>query len=224
MKRCAPRGSTWTRCGVDVDLLIATGNPGKVREFKRLLADLTQLRLLSLSDLNLTELNVVEDGATFADNALIKARAYAAASGLPVLADDSGLEVDHLGGDPGIFSARYAGPSATDTQNNEKLLQALRGVAEPQRTARYRIALVYLELSPSEQTSFLAEASCEGHILASPSGDGGFGYDPLFRPLGYSCAMAELEPDEKARISHRGKVASDLAQWLRLHLTTPQAP
>jgi XTP/dITP diphosphohydrolase len=145
---------------------------------------------------------VEETGRGYLENALLKAEAAAAATGETALADDSGIEVDALGGGPGPRSARYAGPSATDRQNLRALLGALSGVPGPGRTARYR-AVAAVALPGGEET--WAEGVCEGVLRSRPTGEGGFGYDPIFEPAGWDRTMAELTPEEKARISHRGR-------------------
>lgn len=198
-------------------LLLASGNRHKLKEFQQLLLDRPHVTLLTPADVGLADLHVVEDGTTFAENARLKAQAYAAASQLPVLADDSGIEVDYLDGAPGIYSARYAGEHGNDEDNNRKLLDALADVPETKRSARYRIALVYLEAG-NGGTTHLIESACEGHIVSTPIGSGGFGYDPLFRPLGHHRTMAQLPPNEKAAISHRGRASREMAAWLRQHL------
>ena len=157
------------------DLVLASGNAGKIRELQALLG--STWRVLPQSDLGVVP--VEETGSTFLANALLKARHAARVTGLPALADDSGLEVDALGGAPGVRSARYAGPEADDAANNARLLAALSGVPEPQRTARYRCVLVWMD-GPDDPAPLIAEGLWEGRILTEPRGRGGFGYDPLF--------------------------------------------
>ena len=191
-------------------LLVATGNAGKLREFQRLLEG---FELVRPADLGLA-LEVEEDRPDFAGNARKKAEAYAAASGLPCLADDSGLEVDALGGAPGVHSARYAGATgdAKDAANNRKLLEALTGVAD--RRARFRCVLVLVHGDGRPWAE--AEGRCEGRIGDALRGEGGFGYDPLFWPEDApGRAMAELSPEEKNALSHRGRAARALAAKLR---------
>lgn len=181
-------------------LLVATANPGKLRELRSLLAG------LPFDVLGQRELGIVspeETGETFLANALLKARHAHRLTGLAVLADDSGLEVDALDGAPGVFSARYAGPSASDADNNAKLCAALAGVPAPRRTARYRCVLVYLPAPPAE-APIIAEGVWEGSIVDAPRGAGGFGYDPHFLVQGRAECAAQLHPGEKDRISHRG--------------------
>ena len=189
-------------------LIVATSNPGKLREFRALLADLP-------FDLHgLGELGVVppeETGASFFENAMLKARHAAAAAGLrsaatpdvAAIADDSGLEVDALGGAPGIFSARYAGAGADDAANNAKLLRALKGTPGERRGARYRCALAFVA-GAADALPLIAEGVWQGFILDSPRGSGGFGYDPYFWLPDLGRTAAELAPEEKNRLSHRG--------------------
>ncbi len=192
-------------------LIVATGNPGKLREFRELLADLP-FELHGLGELGIA--SPEESGASFLENALLKARHAAAAAtaaglcappGLDVaaIADDSGLEVDALGGAPGVFSARYAGADADDAANNAKLLRVLAGTAFEQRRARYRCALV-LVFAPADAAPLIAEGVWEGSILESPRGSGGFGYDPLFWLAELGLSAAQLDPAQKNRQSHRG--------------------
>ncbi len=178
-------------------LVMATGNQGKLRELRRMLEDL-DVAVVSLADLGLP--SPVEDGATFEDNALIKARAAAQASGLPALADDSGLEVDALDGAPGVRSARYAGEAADDRANNDKVLAAMTGVAD--RRARFVSAVA---VATADGREWVVRAVMEGHLLEAVDGDGGFGYDPLFRTQGQTVSNGRLTPSEKDRLSHRGK-------------------
>jgi XTP/dITP diphosphohydrolase len=184
-------------------LVFATRNLGKVAELRALLADL-DLEILSARDLALPE--VEEDGDTFAANARKKAHEVAAATGLPALADDSGLEVDALGGAPGVHSARYAGPGATDPANNARLLAALAGVPPDRRTARFR-AVLALDAGRGEPAADLpiAEGSCDGLILEAPRGHGGFGYDPLFLVPDLGQTFAELGVGTKNDRSHRAQ-------------------
>jgi XTP/dITP diphosphohydrolase len=183
-------------------LLLASGNPGKLRELRTILAGVP-VRLVGLADAGRGRPpDVPETGATFLDNALLKARAYAAWSGLAAVADDSGLEVDALGGAPGVHSARYAGPGAGDQANLDKLLAALHGVPPERRTARFRCAAV---LTDPEAAEWHAEATWEGRLLDAPRGSGGFGYDPIFVPDGWRQTSAEVDQATKDAASHRGK-------------------
>lgn len=193
------------------DLMLATGNPGKVRELRDLLAlhlDLTSAALLTPRDWPAPLPDVAEMGATFAENARLKAEALAAATGLPALADDSGLCVDALGGAPGLYSARWAGAGASDADRNTKLLLALADVPPERRTAHF-ICAIALAL-PSGRT-VLVEGVCEGLILDTPCGVDGFGYDPLFLLPAVGRTMAELTAEEKNRLSHRALAISRLS-------------
>jgi len=183
-------------------LLLASGNPGKLRELRAILHGLP-VELVGLADAGAGEPpEVAETGATFLDNALEKARAYAAWSGLAAVADDSGLEVDALGGAPGVRSARYAGQGAGDQANLDKLLAALAGVPPERRTARFRCAAVLVDRELGEWS---AEGVWEGRLLEAPRGTGGFGYDPVFVPDGWDLTSAEVDPATKDAASHRGR-------------------
>ena len=195
-------------------LLIATNNLGKVAEFRRLL-DACGWELVTPADIGL-ELEVEEAGQTYAENATIKAEAYAKASGLVTLADDSGLEVDALGGRPGPLSARYAGPDRTDGERVQALLQELTGVPDDKRTARFRCVIAIAE---PEGRVELVEGTVDGRIAHEPRGENGFGYDPVFLLPDRGVTTAELPPDEKNAVSHRGaaarKARAVLERWLR---------
>ena len=195
-------------------LLIATHNPGKVREFQFLLAPLNA-RLCFPSELGL-QLEVPEDGDTYADNAHQKALAYVLASSLPTLADDSGLEVDALDGDPGIRSARFT--PGQDTDRVTALLAQLRDVGWEQRTARFRCVVVIA--TPSGELHS-AEGTCEGMIAFEPAGEGGFGYDPVFYLPDHNCTMAQLPQAQKNRISHRARAVEAAMPILRHMLVQP---
>ena len=191
-------------------VVLATNNAGKLRELQALL---TPLAIEVLPKSLFTQDDVAETGDSFVANALIKARHAAGVSGLPAIADDSGLEVDALGGAPGIYSARYAGATASDADNLNKLLDQLRAVPDAQRTARYRCALVYVGAVDDAQP-VICEASWEGRITRVPSGSSGFGYDPVFQlPVGGTAA--EISATEKNRISHRGRALQSLLLALR---------
>lgn len=191
-------------------LLIASRNPGKVAEVNAFLADLDfELRDLSaFPDLP----DVEETGASFAENALLKARFYHQRTGLLTVADDSGLEVDALGGEPGLRSARFAGPQATDADRIARLLQRLKEVPEERRSARF-VCVVALVGSGGLEKTFTG--ICEGRIRPEPAGEHGFGYDPIFEypPLGKT--FAELTQEEKAAVSHRGRALQQLGEFLR---------
>lgn len=181
-------------------ILLATRNQGKKREMEQLLQDLP-LEIVTLADIeDLPE--IIEDGTTFAENASKKAGQTAAASGYVCLADDSGLVVDALGGRPGIYSARFAGEEADDGKNNEKLLSLLENVEEEKRQARFVCAIA---VSDPQGIIRVVTGVCEGMIAMEGKGTGGFGYDPLFIPLGSSRSFAQLSPEEKNAISHRAQ-------------------
>jgi XTP/dITP diphosphohydrolase len=183
-------------------LLIATHNRGKLREYRQLLADLP-IAVVDLSDVGITE-EVPETGASFAENAVQKAVAYAELSGLWTWADDSGLEVDALGGEPGVYSARYGGPAASDVDRYHLLLQRMADVPPGQRSARFRCAVAIA--IPGGQVQ-VAEGSCEGEIAYRPHGEHGFGYDPIFHLPARGLTMAELSSADKNQISHRAHAA-----------------
>lgn len=192
-------------------LVLASGNPGKLREFRELLEPL-DFSVRPQSDFAVPE--VEESGLTFVENALLKARAASRISGLAALADDSGLAVDALDGAPGIYSARYAGEPKSDEANNRKLLKALDGIPEGQRTARYWCVLVLLRHA-EDPVPEIVQTSWEGEILAHPRGEGGFGYDPLFWIPEKGMSAAELGALEKNRVSHRGRALHALVERLR---------
>lgn len=192
-------------------LVIATGNAGKLRELRELLAP-PVFEVLPQSQF--TAVNVEETGLSFVENAILKARHAAQASGLPSIADDSGLEVDVLEGAPGIYSARYAGEGASDDDNLLKLLGVLEGKPPSQRTARYQCALVFMR-SPHDPSPLICQASWEGRILTERRGSGGFGYDPIFEVAGRGLTAAELSAAEKNLLSHRGKALRGLVAQLR---------
>lgn len=182
-------------------VVLASGNAGKVREFAALLAP------RGMEVIAQTAFGIVtpeETGSTFLDNALLKARHAAAASGLPALADDSGIEVDALGGRPGVWSARYAGSDASDADNIALLLRELTGVPEERRSARFRCVLVYLRHA-ADPDPVVATGVWEGRVLGAPRGAGGFGYDPIFLPEGCALSAAELPVAQKNAQSHRAR-------------------
>ena len=198
-------------------LLVATKNRGKLEELRRIFDGL-DVELVGADELALGD--VEETGETFEANALLKARAYAQASGLMALADDSGLEVDALGGAPGVRSARYAGEGGSEA-NVRKLLAALESVEDARRTARFRCVLAVVDpTGPLGQDALLAEGACEGRIARAPRGSGGFGYDPVFVPEGMSATMAEISEAEKDRISHRGRASGVMRARLLAYLAT----
>lgn len=193
-------------------VVLASGNRGKLEELQQLLGDSVSVSFASEMGVVLPE----ETGVTFAENATLKAEASFAQTGHISLADDSGLEVDALDGRPGVYSARFAGPDASDQDNNDMLLAALESVPEGNRTARFRSAIA---IQVDAKTILLFEGSCEGRIGFEPTGTGGFGYDPLFcLPNGRT--MAELQPDEKNSISHRGEAMRKAIPVLLEHLQT----
>jgi XTP/dITP diphosphohydrolase len=191
-------------------IVLASGNQGKLREFADLLAG-SGIVICSQSGFGVPEAE--ENGLTFIENAIIKARNASRHTGLPALADDSGLEVDALNGAPGIHSARYAGPGGDNGPNVRKLLTALAGVPEGERTARFRCVIVYLRHA-ADPTPLICQGTWEGSILTEPRGSGGFGYDPVFLVPDHDCSAAELTPDTKNRLSHRGQALRSLLQAL----------
>lgn len=191
-------------------IVVATHNKGKIREFKAALAEIG-IEAVGIGELVKVP-EPVEDGTTFAANARIKAQYYMKACGLPCLADDSGLEVDALGGAPGVFSARYAGEHATDEDNNKKLLAALQDVPAEKRTGRYVAALVLSYPGGHELT---ATGYCEGVVIDEARGEGGFGYDPYFYVPSLGHTMAEIPLEEKNAISHRGLALKKLIALLK---------
>ncbi len=189
------------------NLLVASTNRGKLRELREMMADLP-VTWLSLADVGLDKMDVEESGETFEANALLKARAYCAASGLPTLAEDSGIVVDALGGEPGVRSARYA---PTSEERNLKLLGVLEGVPYERRTARF---VCVMALVLPDQVTVITEGRVEGHVSTELRGANGFGYDPLFL-LDSGLTTAELAPAEKNAISHRGRALAKLQPILR---------
>lgn len=183
------------------EIVLASGNIGKLRELSQILAPLG-LKLIAQSDLGVPEAE--ETGLSFVENAIIKARNAARHSGLPAIADDSGIEVDALHGAPGIYSSRYAGPDASDTENIEALLTAMHDVPEHERTARFQCVVVFMRHA-DDPTPLICQGSWQGQILHAPLGDDGFGYDPVFWVAETDCTAAELSAEQKHAISHRGK-------------------
>ncbi len=193
-------------------LALATKNAHKLRELMRICGSWpVEWVTVQNSDPSAFP-DVEETGETYLENALLKARAGAAALGVPALADDSGIEVDALGGGPGHLSARYAGPDASDQQNLNELIRAVRGVPSGGRTARYRCFAV---LAYPDGSLLHAEGVCEGSLILTPRGQRGFGYDPIFVPEGWDQTMAELTDDQKDRVSHRGRAFRALEGILR---------
>lgn len=192
-------------------LVIASGNEGKLRELSALLEPL-DFEVHTQSEFNVPE--VAETGTTFVENAIIKARHAAQHTGLPAIADDSGIEVDALDGAPGVYSARFSGPDANDEKNNALLVEKLRNVPEDLRTARYRAVIVYMSHA-GDPSPMICEGSWEGYIKLEPRGEGGFGYDPYFYVPTHRCHSAELSAEEKNAISHRGQALKKLVERLK---------
>ncbi len=191
-------------------LVLASGNPGKLRELSSLLKPL-DYQLYPQSDFGVPE--VPETGTTFVENAIIKARNAAQHTGLPALADDSGIEVDALDGAPGVYSARFSGADATDDANNALLVEKLRDIPAEQRTARYRAVIVYMR-HVRDPSPIICEGSWEGVIQLEPRGGGGFGYDPYFYLPDLGCTSAELSAEDKNNLSHRGQALRQLRKSL----------
>ena len=192
-------------------IVLATGNAGKVREFAQLLSAF-DAEIIPQTQLNVS--NVPETGLTFVENALIKARHATEITGLPAIADDSGIEVDALKGAPGIYSARFAGENATDLDNNQLLLKQLQAVPEAARTARYHCVIVYLRHA-LDPTPLICHGIWEGRVLTAPQGENGFGYDPLFLIPEQQCTAAQMPSDLKNKLSHRGQAMRELQAALQ---------
>ena len=190
-------------------IVLASGNAGKLREISRILGDL-DITVVPQSELGVSDAD--ETGSTFVENALIKARHAVAATGLPAIADDSGIAVDALEGRPGVYSARYAGPEATDEDNNERLLAELAGVPDTERGAAFHCAACFV--TPDDEEPIVTKGEWRGRILRERQGDGGFGYDPLFFDPELGCSSAQLSAGEKNRRSHRGKALTELGRKL----------
>ena len=192
-------------------LVLASGNKGKVREFNQLFAGL-DIEVVPQTEFGVEE--VEETGLTFVENAILKARNAAAHTGLPAIADDSGLEVDALRGAPGIYSARYARVGASDEENLHKLLQELDGVDEAERGARFQCLLVLME-HDKDPTPIICQGTWDGRISSAPQGDNGFGYDPVFYVPSHDCSAAQLDAEVKNGLSHRGQALSKLLAAMR---------
>jgi XTP/dITP diphosphohydrolase len=190
-------------------IVLASGNAGKIREIQAILANHP---IVPQAEFNIAEAE--ETASTFVENAIIKARHAALHSGLPAIADDSGLAVDALQGAPGAFSARYAGPGASDEENLHKLLQEMRGIPDERRSARF-ICVIVLMAHAADPCPVIAEGIWEGRILHHPVGSNGFGYDPVFWVPGEGCASAELSPERKNLLSHRGQALRKLTELMR---------
>lgn len=192
-------------------VVLASGNKGKVREINELLAG-SGFEIIPQTELGVEE--VEETGLTFVENAILKARAAAEHTGLPAIADDSGLEVDFLKGAPGIYSARYARVGASDEENLQKLLEAMEGVDESERSARFQCLMVFMSHA-GDPTPIICQGSWEGSIMTAPQGDNGFGYDPVFWVPEQQCSSAQLASDVKNSMSHRGKALEQLKAALK---------
>ncbi|AZL83968.1 XTP/dITP diphosphatase [Aliivibrio salmonicida] len=192
-------------------IVLATGNQGKVREMADVLSDFG-FDVVAQSEFNVSD--VAETGTTFIENAIIKARHAAKESGLPAIADDSGLEVDALHGAPGVYSARYSGEGATDQKNIDKMLAAMKDIPEEKRTARFHCVLVLMK-HENDPTPLICHGSWEGHITTEQQGENGFGYDPIFWVSEDNCSSAELEPARKKQLSHRGQALKKLFAALK---------
>ncbi len=195
-------------------VVLASNNLGKLKEFREILGDI-HISIIPQSDLGVPEIE--ETGLTFVENALLKARNAAKHTGLPALADDSGLEVDILNGAPGIYSGRYAGPKVDFAENRQKLLSDLIAASAEERTARFQCVLAFLK-HDHDPSPLICQGSWEGSILMTPQGDNGFGYDPLFFVPSHGCSAAQLPSAIKNQISHRAKAIAHLIQELRIKL------
>ncbi len=191
-------------------IVLASNNAGKVREINQLLQN-SGIEVLPQAQFDIED--AVEDGLTFVENAIIKARHAAKLSGLPAIADDSGIEVDALDGAPGIYSARYAGEGSSDEENLRKLLNALKSVPEEQRNARFQCLMIYMRHA-EDPTPIICQGTWEGRILTAPQGENGFGYDPVFFVPEEGCSSAELDAATKNSLSHRGKALQQLVKRL----------
>ena len=191
-------------------VVLASGNKGKVREINQILAGL-DIEVVPQTDFGVPDIE--ETGLTFVENAILKARNAAEHTGLPAIADDSGLEVDALQGAPGIYSARYAGAGATDQANLEKLLAALADVPEAERSARFQCLMVYMSHA-GDPTPIICQGSWEGVITSEAQGDNGFGYDPVFYVPTHNCTSAQLSSEDKNALSHRGRALRCLVEAL----------
>ncbi|HHI94591.1 MAG TPA: RdgB/HAM1 family non-canonical purine NTP pyrophosphatase [Gammaproteobacteria bacterium] len=192
-------------------VVLASSNAGKLREINQLIGGLG-MEALPQTDFGVPDAD--ETGLTFVENAILKARHAALLTGLPAIADDSGLEVDVLDGAPGIYSARFAGVGASDADNLQKLLTELKAVPEEQRTARFQCLMVFMTHA-EDPTPLICQGSWEGRILFAPQGENGFGYDPLFWVPGEQCTSAELSSEVKNRLSHRGQALQQLLSALK---------
>lgn len=194
-------------------IVLASGNAGKVREINKLFAG-SGIEIVPQTDLGVPD--VPETGTTFVENAIIKARHAAEFTGLPAISDDSGIEVDALDSRPGVYSARYAGPDASDEDNNNLMLKELSGIAEAERTARYQCIIVFMR-SHTDPVPIITQGSWEGRILEAPQGEGGFGYDPIFFVPTHNCTGGELALDVKNTLSHRAIALNAMLDEFKKH-------
>jgi XTP/dITP diphosphohydrolase len=194
-------------------IVLASGNAGKVREINELFSS-SGIEVIPQSEYDVPD--VPETGTTFVENAIIKARHAAELTGLPAIADDSGIEVDILDHRPGVYSARYAGEHASDYDNNSKMLAELKGLPDPERTARYHCVLVFMR-SATDPAPIITQGSWEGSILQEPRGEGGFGYDPIFFVPTHNCSGGELPLEVKNTISHRAHALEAMLDEFRHH-------
>lgn len=194
-------------------IVLASGNAGKVREINHLFENYG-IEVLPQSEFGVPE--VPETGTTFVENAIIKARHAAKCTGLPAISDDSGIEVDALDARPGVYSARYAGEGCNDTDNNDKMLEELQGVAEADRTARYQCLIVFMR-DHNDPVPIITQGSWEGRILEAPQGDGGFGYDPIFYVPTHGCSGGELPMEVKNTMSHRAIALNAMLEKFKKH-------
>ncbi len=191
-------------------IVLASNNAGKVREINQLLAS-ERIEVVPQRDFNIPD--AIEDGLSFVENAIKKARHASSLSGLPAIADDSGIEVDALNGAPGIYSARFAGADASDEENLQKLLERMADVPEAKRGARFQCLMVYMRHA-EDPTPLICQGTWEGRILYEPRGENGFGYDPIFYVPSHDCSSAELPAEVKNSLSHRGQALQKLLQAL----------
>lgn len=194
-------------------IVLASNNPGKVREINELLQE-QSIDVIPQAELGVED--AIEDGLSFIENALIKARHAAMKTGLPAIADDSGLEVPALNGEPGIYSARYAGKDANDEANLRKLIANITSLAEPERHARFVCVMVFLRYA-TDPVPLISQGLWEGHLVTEPTGANGFGYDPMFYVPEHQCTSAQLSPDVKNSLSHRGQALRELVAKIQSH-------
>lgn len=216
LRQKKPLQSSLEKTGMTRSLVIATGNAGKLKEIQHILAP-WHWQVHSQKEFNVSDAD--ETGLSFVENAILKARHACAHTGMPALADDSGLEVDALQGAPGIYSARYScvegsGGNASDARNNAALLEALRDIPTHERTARFQCVMVLMRHA-ADPTPLICQGTWEGRIVFAPVGDNGFGYDPLFWVENHGCTSAQLDATTKNRISHRGQALSKLVDALQ---------